>query len=477
MSLSVSLIVAVALFAGANAGPPPPTTTTTTPLPNNPPPTITPLPNNPPTTTPLPNNPPPTTTSLPNNPQTTTTPLPNNPQTTTTPLPNNPPPTTTTTPLPNNPQTTTTPPPNNPQTTTTPLPNNPPATTTTPLPNNPPPTTTPPLSTTPPPTTTPLPDTTSTNIRVADTSPGAVSPASQSLVSVQWPPSASAVYRSTETVSVCLCRALCQADPRCEAGKAEQLSSGMFSCSLADKRSSAGETSQEPPQQGDWFERVIPDTGAFDCAALQESGVRVSGIYRIEASERPVYCDMETDGGGWTMLQRRGGVQPSTSFARTMLEYQDGFGHPAGEHWMGLEAFHRMENEQYVLQLRVDVWEAPLGFRRHAVYDVLYLDGARDDFWMHVYMTSGTAIDGFEMTSGDFFEACKEEEPCTFGGWWGFDKGKTGELSNLNGSEDQENPGMWKSYWLDYRGKGKAISRSTMMVRPVPTTSGAQDGH
>ena len=429
ISLSVSLIVAVALFASANAGPPPPPTTTTPP-PNNPP----------------------TTTSLPNNPQTTTTPLlSTTPPSTTTPLPSNPPPTTIT-PLPNNPQTTTTPPPNNPQTTL-------------------------PLSTTPPSTTTPLPDTTSTNIRVADASPGAVSPASQSLVSVQWPPSASAVYRSTETVSVCLCRALCQADPRCEAGQAEQLSSGMFSCSLADKRSGAGETSQEPPQQGDWFERVIPDTGAFDCAALQESGVTVSGIYRIAASERPVYCDMETDGGGWTMLQRRGGVQPSTSFARTMLEYQDGFGDPAGEHWMGLEAFHRMENEQDVLQLRVDVWEAPLGFRRHAVYDVLYLDGARDDFWMHVYMTSGTAIDGFEMTSGDYFEACKEEEPCTFGGWWGFDKGKTGELSNLNGSEDQENPGMWKSYWLDYRGKGKAISRSTMMVRPVPTTSGAQDGH
>ena len=241
----------------------------------------------------------------------------------------------------------------------------------------------------------------------------------------------------------------------------------MFSCSLADKRSGAGETTQEPPQQGDWFERVIPDTGAFDCAALQESGVTVSGIYRIAASERPVYCDMETDGGGWTVLQRRGGVQPSTSFARTMLEYQDGFGDPEGEHWMGLKAFDAMDNEHELLQLRIDVWQGPLAIRRHAVYTVTYLRGSRDDYWMDLDKTAGTALDGSRSFAGNEFRACEEDKPCTFGGWWGFSEGKTGEITNLNGSEDEK--GIWKSFWVE-AGIGIMVTHSTMKVRPVPTT-------
>ena len=60
-----------------------------------------------------------------------------------------------------------------------------------------------------------------------------------------------------------------------------------------------------------------------------------------------VVCDQETDGGGWTVVQRRADSQAATKdcrvkFDKDWQQYKDGFGHvdPSGEFWMGLELMH-----------------------------------------------------------------------------------------------------------------------------------------
>jgi hypothetical protein len=52
-----------------------------------------------------------------------------------------------------------------------------------------------------------------------------------------------------------------------------------------------------------------------------------------------VWCEMEIDGGGWTVIQRRGygtGTRASAEkFNRLWREYKTGFGAPLGDYWLG----------------------------------------------------------------------------------------------------------------------------------------------
>ena len=66
------------------------------------------------------------------------------------------------------------------------------------------------------------------------------------------------------------------------------------------------------------FSSLVPE----DCAELYEFGETASGIYTINPDDYgpgfKVFCDLETAGGGWTVIQKR--LDGSVDFNRDWSE-------------------------------------------------------------------------------------------------------------------------------------------------------------
>ena len=101
-------------------------------------------------------------------------------------------------------------------------------------------------------------------------------------------------------------------------------------------------------------------TFLLDCMARKKSGFSSSGIYSIDPDGNGpmnVSCDMVTDGGGWTVIQRR--VDGSTDFYLDWADYKRGFGSLTGNFWLGNDKIHRLTTSgNTVLRVDLEDWDA-----------------------------------------------------------------------------------------------------------------------
>ena len=92
---------------------------------------------------------------------------------------------------------------------------------------------------------------------------------------------------------------------------------------------------------------------------------------------------MTTDGGGWTVFQRR--QDGSQDFQQNWNAYKNGFGDPKAEFWLGNEHISQMTGHK-VSRLRVDLTDFS-GNTRYAVYSNFLVFGESDYYKLGIGMT------------------------------------------------------------------------------------------
>ncbi|XP_059143918.1 ficolin-2-like [Physella acuta] len=179
-----------------------------------------------------------------------------------------------------------------------------------------------------------------------------------------------------------------------------------------------------------------------------------------------VVCDTETDGGGWTVIQRRFNGQ--TDFYRGWWEYKYGFGElDGGEFWLGNENIHRLTIKKRH-ELRVDLKYNNTDY--YAKYSRFRLFGEPEGYALQVSGFSGNAGDSFEYHKNSMFSTFDKDrdsssENCAYrfhGAWWYNDC----QRSNLNGVWGSKEFGMGVN-WLQTTGRYASATFTEMKVRPI----------
>ena len=133
------------------------------------------------------------------------------------------------------------------------------------------------------------------------------------------------------------------------------------------------------------------------CAQLLRDGFTSSGVYTINPDGgKPiqVLCDMTTDGGGWTVFQRR--LDGSVDFYLGWESYKNGFGDLCGEFWLGNENLQRLTAVGNIT-MRVDL-EDFVGDIGYAEYTTFKVADEANKYRLLIGGYSGTAGDA--MTTG-----------------------------------------------------------------------------
>ncbi|CAH3150310.1 unnamed protein product, partial [Pocillopora meandrina] len=185
-----------------------------------------------------------------------------------------------------------------------------------------------------------------------------------------------------------------------------------------------------------------------NCAQLYNCGQTISGVYTIDPDGEGafnVYCDQTTDGGGWTVFQRR--LDGCMDFNLGWADYKKGFGDFLnGEFWLGLEKIHRLTQNETENRLRVDMGVT----KRQTVYaEYLWfgIGDKKDKYRLKLGKKSkcATVNDSLSDHKGSPFGTWdKIYKHCThkiYGGWWYINNTECAVSSNLNGARPGFEPG------------------------------------
>ncbi|XP_050092878.1 tenascin-R-like [Anopheles aquasalis] len=203
-------------------------------------------------------------------------------------------------------------------------------------------------------------------------------------------------------------------------------------------------------------------------ASCKDAPANISGVYliRINNDSAPfkVYCEMESYGGGWIVVQHR--FNGSVDFYRNWADYRDGFGELDSEFWLGLEHIHQLTTARsHELMVEVKDFNGNSGNAYYSSFEI----GSESEKYILKQVGSyiGTAGDSLKDHKGKMFstkdqdndESSVEHYAVTYEGpWW-----HVYSYSNLNGQYN--NTTDTKSmFWYHLKNDWRGMSFSRMMI-------------
>nr|XP_021150609.1 fibrinogen-like protein 1-like protein [Columba livia] len=171
-----------------------------------------------------------------------------------------------------------------------------------------------------------------------------------------------------------------------------------------------------------------------DCSHLRKTSP--SGVYVIQPAHSPprvVWCDMDTEGKGWTVVQRNT-YSTELTWKESRTTYKYGFGNVQGDHWLGTEYLHLLTQQgtykvRFVVQNRANV-------THYAEYDIFRVESEASGYPLRLGRFSGDGEDyltiyhpkkGGIHDNMKFITANRDQDQhsgnCanSYGGWW-YDK-------------------------------------------------------
>lgn len=196
-----------------------------------------------------------------------------------------------------------------------------------------------------------------------------------------------------------------------------------------------------------------------DCLEHRQQGHTTNGVYTLTLNGNNnvnAYCDQTTDGGGWTVIQRR--VDGSLNFYRRWVEYKVGFGQRHHEYWLGNENIHLLTTQAGVSgsEAMVQYKARSRGDRGNTMFTNRYksfrVEDEQKNYLLHVTGSSGeysakyfeSGNNGMEFSTYDRDNDGASRYNCAqdvqYAGWWinGLANSCTrNERNNINGPYDE----------------------------------------
>jgi len=175
---------------------------------------------------------------------------------------------------------------------------------------------------------------------------------------------------------------------------------------------------------------------------------------------------MRTDGGGWTVFQRR--QDGSVDFYRGWDDYKAGFGQLTAEFWLGNDKIHRLTaSRPSSLRVELEDWN---GGKAYAKYGKFSISDEQAQYRLEVGSYSGTARDSLRYHNNMAFTTkdrdndrpgskCPELDT---GAWWY----KDCLYSNLNGKYLGDATSYQGVNWYYWKNAPVSLKFTEMKLRP-----------